>query len=276
MLAQQFPGVRLALTARRQDKLQGVADLCQGAECLVVPTDFSSTEQVQRLSEIVLDRWGQVDAVINNAGYGQMGPIELMSPESAKTQFQVNFHGPLTLIQSLIPGMRNRGGGRIINISSLGGRMAFPGGGLYSASKFALEALSDVLRMELNGFNIKVSVIEPGPVVTEFFQAAWKEVKKGIPDPESTLYAPVFAKIERIDKQLKALGWTSEQVARVVIRALTSNNPRPRYYAATGGQIFVPLMTKLMPTSVTDAFWKHFYGIDEVEKIWKTQLLKEN
>ncbi len=272
MLAQQFPGVKLALSARREDKLREVAARCAGAENLIIPADFTHSEQVEKLSEIVLDRWGRVDVLVNNAGYGQMGPIELITPEVAKTQFEVNFHSPLTVIRNVIPIMRNQGGGRIINISSLGGRMAFPGGGLYSASKFALEALSDVLRMELDGFNIKVSVIEPGPVVTEFFQVAWKEVKKVIPEPEATLYAPVFNRIENIDKQLKALGWTSEQVAKVAIKALTSPHPRPRYYAATGGRIFVPLMTKVMPTWFTDAFWKRFYGIDEVEKAWKEQL----
>jgi short-subunit dehydrogenase len=272
MLAQQFPGVKLALSARREDKLRQVAASCPGTETLIIPTDFTQSEQVEKLSEIVLDRWGRVDALVNNAGYGQMGPIELTTAEGAKTQFEVNFHSPLTVIRNLIPVMRNQGGGRIINISSLGGKMAFPGGGLYSASKFALEALSDVLRMELHGFNIKVSVIEPGPVVTEFFQAAWQEVKKTIPEPETTLYAPVFSKIENIDKQLKALGWTSEQVAKIVVKALKSAHPRSRYYAATGGGIFVPLMTKIMPTWFTDAFWKNFYGIDEVEKAWKEQL----
>lgn len=165
--------------------------------------------------------------------------------------------------------MRSQGGGRIINVSSLGGRMAFPAGGMYSCSKFALEALSDVMRMELKAFNILVSVVEPGPVVTEFFQAAWDKIEKTVPEPKKNIYAPALAKIEAIDQQLSLLGWTSEKVAQVIVQALTARHPRPRYIAATGGWFFVPMMTKVMPTWFTDAFWKYFYGIDQVEKQWK-------
>ena len=270
-LAKQFAGIRLVLAARRQNKLEQVARQCRhvGAEVLVVPTDIADETQVKALIPSVLEKFGRVDALVNNAGYGRMIPIELVSLEAVHHQFAVNYYGPLLLIQALIPIMREQGGGRIVNISSLGGRMAFPGGGLYSCSKFALEALSDVLRMELKGFNIQVSVVEPGPVVTEFFGVAWEKVRETIPEPEKNLYQPVFEKIESIDQQLQLLGWTPEKVARVIVRSLASSHPRPRYLAATGGSIFVPLMTKFMPTWFTDAFWKRFYGIDKVEKEWK-------
>lgn len=273
MLARRFPGVRLALAARRADRLEQVAESCRqlGAEVFVKPTDVAIPSQVTDLSESVIDRWGRVDALVNNAGYGQMGPIELMPPEAAEKQFAVNFHAPLILTHHLIPVMRESGGGRIVNVSSLGGRMAFPGAGLYSASKFALEAFSDVARMELKGFNIRVSVVEPGPVVTEFFQAAWQKVLETVPDPEKSLYRPVFEKIEGIDRQLAILGWTPDRVAEVIIRPLVDRHPRPRYYAATGGAFFVPMMTKFMPTWFTDTFWKRIYGIDLVEKEWESE-----
>jgi short-subunit dehydrogenase len=270
-LAKQFSGIRLILTARRQDRLEQVADRCRqtGADVLVIPCDLSDLTQVQALARKIIEKCDRIDALINNAGYGQMGPIELISPEAAKHQFAVNFHAPLTLIQALIPVMRQQGGGRIINISSLGGRMAFPGGGLYSCSKFALEALSDVLRMELTGFNIQTIVVEPGPVVTEFFKVASEKVHQFSLDSEHNLYQPVIEKIDAIDRQLSVLGWTPEKVANVIIKALRDRHPRPRYLAATGGNIFVPLMTKVMPTWFTDTFWKRFYGIDKVEKNWK-------
>jgi short-subunit dehydrogenase len=273
-LAYRFSGIRLVVAARRQDKLEQLATQCRqaGADVLVVPTDMADLVQVKALAQSALEKFGRVDALVNNAGYGHMSPIELVTPEAAKQQFAVNFHGPLCLIQALIPAMRNQGRGRIVNISSLGGRMAFPAGGLYSCSKFALEALSDVLRMELRGFNIQVSVVEPGPVVTEFFSAAWEKVQQTVPQPEKTIYKPTFEKIEAIDKQLQLLGWTPERVAKVIEKALTVCHPRPRYLAATGGSIFVPLMTKIMPTWFTDAFWKHFYGIDKVEKEWKAKI----
>jgi len=269
ILAQEFFGIRLVLSARNAEKLEQVATQCQkaGAEVLVVAADMAEGEQIQSLASQAIETFGGVDALVNNAGYGQMGPIELVSPENAKRQFDVNYHGVLVLVQSLIPVMRDRGGGRIVNISSLGGRMAFPTGGLYSSSKFALEALSDVLRMELEPFNIKVVVIEPGPVKTEFFDVANEKVEISIPDNE--IYRPAIEKIKGLSQQTEKLGWTPEAVAKVITRSLTARNPRPRYVAATGGNTFIFLMTKIMPTWFRDFFWKRFYGIDQVAEIWK-------
>lgn len=275
-LATNYDGIRLVLASRNREKLEKVAQQCRqaNADVLVIPTDMADSEQVKDLAQKALQKFRQVNALVNNAGYGQMGPIELVSAESAKQQFAVNFHAPLILSQALIPVMREQGSGRIINISSVAGRMAFPSGGLYSSSKFALEALSDALRMELKGFNIQVSIIEPGPVITDFFEVVREKVQQDIPKLENTPYSPAFAKIKNIDEQVKVLGWTPEKVADVIVRALSDRNPRPRYLAATGGSIFIFLMTKVMPTWFTDAFWKRFYGIDQVEKEWKMGKLK--
>jgi len=272
-LAAEFLGIRLVLAARNKEKLEAVATDClkAGAEVLVVPTDLAQVEQAKALAHSALDRFGRVDALINNAGYGQMGPVELIAPEDAQRQFAVNFHGPLVLTQALIPVMRNQGGGRIINVSSLGGRVAFPAGGMYSSSKFALEALSDVLRMELGAFNIKVSVIEPGPVTTEFFGIAGEKVDLNVPELEKTIYRAAIQAIKEIEKQTAALAWSSERVAVVIIRALTARNPCPRYVAATAGKTMLFVMTKLMPRELLDIFWKRYYKIDQVEREWKSR-----
>lgn len=270
-LAADFLGIRLVLAARNQTKLAEVAELCRkaGAEVLVVPTDMGKVEQVQALAQQATAHFGRVDVLVNNAGYGQMGPIELIPLAAAQEQLAVNFHGPLVLTQTLIPIMRSHGSGRIVNISSLGGLMPFPAGGLYSCSKFALEALTDVLRMELKGFNIKVTVVEPGPVVTDFFRVAWSKIQTTIPNYADTPYAPIFANIENIDRQLDLLGWSAEKTAKVIIRAIAASNPRPRYIAATGGNIMVFMMNKILPTWVRDSFWKRFYGIHKVEQNWR-------
>ncbi|VEP11624.1 Short-chain dehydrogenase/reductase SDR [Hyella patelloides LEGE 07179] len=267
-LAKQYPDIKLVLAARNQTKLETVANNCrqQGTEVLVVPTDLTEPSQVKALAEQALNHFGTVDILVNNAGYGQMGPIELIPTEAVQRQFAVNFHGALTLTQALIPVMRNQGSGRIVNVSSLGGRIPFPVAGMYSCSKFALEALSDVLRMELKTFNIKVIVIEPGPVVTDFFRVAWSEVQKTIPHHAETPYAPVFKNIEAIDSQLELLGWSAEKTARKTIQAIAKNNPRPRYILATGGNMLVFLMTKVLPTSLRDTFWKRFYGVHKIQK----------
>ena len=110
-LAAQKPNIRLALAARNQEKLEQVAGQCRqnGAEVLVVPTDMADTKQVKALAQKTINHFGRVDGLVNNAGYGQMGPIELISSEAAQRQFAVNFHGPLTLTQALIPSMRAQG-----------------------------------------------------------------------------------------------------------------------------------------------------------------------
>jgi len=273
-LATEFLGIRLVLAARNQEKLEAVATSCQkvGADVLVVPTDLAEVEQVKALAEKALLQFGRVDALVNNAGYGQMGPIELIAPEDAQRQFAVNFHAPLVLSQALIPAMRDQGGGRIINISSLGGRLAFPAGGMYSSSKFALEALSDVMRMELKAFNIKVCVIEPGPVTTDFFGIAGDKVDSKVSDSGKEIYGAAIKAIKEIEQQTAPLAWSSQRVAGVIIRSLTDRYPRPRYIAATGGKTMLFLMTKLLPRRFLDWFWKRFYHIDQVERDWKNRL----
>lgn len=268
--AQRYMGIQLVLAARNAEKLEAVGEDCRkaGAEVLTVATDMAQVEQAQALAQAALEHFGRVDILVNNAGYGQMGPVELVPTAAARLQFETNVLGPLALTQALIPGMRDRQGGRIINISSLGGRTAFPFGGLYSASKFALEALSDALRMELEPFNISVSVVEPGPVSTNFFAVVAQEILKIVPNPENTPYRAAFKKMERLEQQTSANAWTSERVARVILKAMTDRHPLPRYVAATGGKFLLFFLTKALPTKVVDRFWQRFYGIDLVARDW--------
>lgn len=272
-LASKYLGIQLVLAARSVDKLEQVATVCRkaGADVLVVPTDIAQVEQVQALARKAVEHFGRVDSLVNNAGYGQMGPIELIPPAAVQRQFQVNILGPLALIQALIPVMREQGGGRIVNISSLGGRMAFPFGGLYSGSKFALEGLSDALRMELAPFNIKVSVIEPGPVSTDFFAVAAQGVEQAVSNAQNSPYRAAFKKLEGLENQTSRGVWTCERVAAFIARVLASRHPRARYVAATGGDILIFLMTKVLPTKFADAFWKRYWGINLVAKDWQSR-----
>jgi short-subunit dehydrogenase len=274
-LAQSFMGIRLVLAARRSDRLEQVADRCRkaGAEVLVIPTDLTEPDQVQNLVEKTLADFSRIDILVNNAGYGRMGPLELMPLEACKHQYEVNLFGPLVLTQAVIPAMRNQGGGRIIAISSIGGRIPFPLGGLYSSSKFALETMCDVLRMELEAFNIAVSIVEPGPVTTEFFNVAASEVEQTIAQPLETPYRAAFAQLDRLEEITKSRAWTAEQVAEVIIRAMTDRRPRPRYVAASGGDMLLFLMRKVLPTWAVDKFWQRFYGLDRVAQDWKRQPL---
>ncbi|MBW4665654.1 MAG: SDR family oxidoreductase [Chroococcus sp. CMT-3BRIN-NPC107] len=273
ILAQQFLGIRLVLAARNAEKLEEIGTFCRkaGAEVLVVPTDLEKSEEIEKLVTNAIAHFGKVDVLVNNAGYGQMGPIELIPDQAVKRQFQINVLAPLALIRALVPTMRVAGGGRIINISSLGGRLAFPFGGMYSASKFALEALSDSLRMELEPFNIQVSVIEPGPVSTEFFIAAARAVEETVVNPENTPYRAAFERLKGLEHHTKSRAWTSERVAEVIVIALTARRPQPRYIAATGGKFLLFMMTKVLPTKLVDLFWQRFYGINLVAQEWKNR-----
>ncbi|MDI9639274.1 SDR family oxidoreductase [Oscillatoria amoena NRMC-F 0135] len=271
VFAQKISGVRLAIAARSQDKLEALAEKCRslGAEVLVIPADLGKVEQAEAVAQKTLSHFGQVDVLINNAGYGQMGPLELIPAAQAQRQFEVNVLGPLALIRVLIPAMRDRGGGRIINVSSLGGRVAFPVGGLYSASKHALEGLSDSLRREVSPFNIKVIVVEPGPVTTDFFTASSRVAPEGLLSAKDSLYQPALEVVENIEQKTAALAWSSERVANVIFKAMIERYPRARYVAATAGNLMLLMMTKVLPTWAVDLFWQKFYGIDRVEKAWK-------
>jgi short-subunit dehydrogenase len=271
ILASRYPGIRLGLAARSLDKLEAVAAVCRqaGADVCVVPTDMGQPEQVKALAAKVLQQFGRIDALVSNAGYGQMGPVELVPTEAVEQQFKVNLLGAITLIQAVIPVMRQQGGGRIITVSSLGGRVAFPLGGLYSASKFALEGLSDALRMELEPFNIKVSVVEPGPVATEFFNAANQQLEKAMPTLADSPYGAAVHNLDSLNQRLSRQAWSSERVAEVIVKVLRADNPKPRYVAATGGSFLLWMMTKVLPTRAVDLFWQRFYGIHLIKRQWQ-------
>lgn len=266
-LAIKHAKIRLILVSRDRAKLEEVANKCRqhDAEVSVISGDFSDLNRVQSLSKEAIACFGRVDILVNNAGYGQMGAIELIPLEAAQEQMAVNFHAPLILARELIPIMRSQGGGKIINVSSIGGIIPFPAAGMYSCSKFALEALSDVLRMELKAFNIKVSVVEPGPVITDFFKVAWQQVLETIPHYAQTPYAPIFENIEAVDKQLDLLGWSAEKTAKAIAKIIAKQNPKPRYILATGGNTLVFIMNKILPTWARDEFWRRFYGLHKIE-----------
>ena len=145
------------------------------AGCELATLDVTDQRDVDRVVDRILDEEGAIDALVNNAGYGQFGPIEDVSTAKVHRQFDVNVYGPHRLIKAVLPGMRRERDGTIINVSSVAGRVSFPGGGVYSGSKFAIEAMSDALRNEVAEFGIDVVVVQPGPVKTNFAERAERE-----------------------------------------------------------------------------------------------------
>lgn len=169
--------------------------------------------------------WGAIDVLVNAAGTSQGGPLEELPLDAIRQQFEVNVLGALRIAQLVAPGMRRRGHGRIVHISSVAGRITMPGMGAYAMSKHALESMSEALRHELRPFGIAVSVIQPGGIDTPFVQAERRAFQHGRPDgPYAEFTAQV---VDRLGRNPVALA--PERVARVVYRAATTGHPRPYY-----------------------------------------------
>ena len=174
---------------------------------------------------------GRLDALVNNAGFGLHGVVEEVALDDARLQFETNFFAVARLCQLVLPGMRERGSGHILNMSSMGGRFSFPGGAYYHASKHALEALSDVLRFEVSGFGIHVVLIEPGPVRSHFGQTGIDSLGRSQGD---TVYSELRESIRSgltstFEGPGSARSSTPEEVAAVCVEAMEASHPRPRY-----------------------------------------------
>ena len=168
-------------TARRPEALSELEELgCQALQ-LDVTDDASMRGAVDAVERV----HGAVGVLVNNAGFSQSGAVEAVSPDQARRQFDTNFFGPARLCQLVLPGMRAQGWGKVVNIGSMGGRLTFPGGGYYHASRAYLEALSDALRFEVAGFGIDVVLLEPGFIRTGFAEAAASSVEQAAAARES-------------------------------------------------------------------------------------------
>ena len=194
---------------------------------------------------------GAVGVLVNNAGYGQSGAIEATPIDAIRRNFETNFLGYMRMAQLVLPGMRRQGFGRIVNMSSVAGRVTMPGNGPYSATKFAIEAMSDALRFEVRSFGVDVVIVEPGPIRTEFTATA----NAGMPDADGAYaeYHEAVAKADAEADQSKLLAGDPEDVAAVVERAITARRPRTRYRVTVPARL-LPTMRRVLPDRAFDAF----------------------
>jgi NADP-dependent 3-hydroxy acid dehydrogenase YdfG len=215
-------------TARRPESISDLAE----AGCKTLALDVTDEASMHAAVAAVEEAEGSVGALVNNAGYSQSGAIESVAMDSVRRQFETNVFGLIRMCQLVLPGMRRAGGGRIVNISSMGGRLTFPGGGIYHATKHAVEAISDALRFEVRGFGVQVVCIEPGLITTEFGNAAVGSIAEGTGDggPYAEFNSHVAAATAgAYEGGMSRLGGGPETVARKIERALTSRRPKPRY-----------------------------------------------
>jgi NAD(P)-dependent dehydrogenase (short-subunit alcohol dehydrogenase family) len=198
--------------------------------------------------EAIKQAEGRLDVLVNNAGYGSYGALEDVPLAEARYQFEVNVFGLARLVQLALPLMRAQRSGRIINVSSIGGRIGEPHGGWYHATKFAVEGLSDSLRMELKQFGIDVVVIQPGAIKTEWNQIARENLLK---ISGSTAYASLAQRHARMLASADARGSEPNVVAQTIVRAATATRPNTRY-ATGGGAKIILLLRRLLSDRLFD------------------------
>jgi NAD(P)-dependent dehydrogenase (short-subunit alcohol dehydrogenase family) len=232
-------GWQVIATARDEQKAHLLSVAVPGVRVEIA--DFDGPDGVEKLFER-LGPHERIDALINNAGYALPGAIEDVDPAAARLQYQVNVFAPILLARALLPRMREAGGGRIINVSSVSGLITGPMLGWYSSSKHALESLSDALRLEVRSFNIRVSLIEPNSFGTDI----WSRAQTLFPDGNS----PYAATYKRAERMLARTYPEPTPVAEAIWNALTDTEPKARYLVGEGTRIY-PLLSRL-PTRWSD------------------------
>ena len=239
-------GWNVYAVARRISRLSDLE--AKGA--VIIAMDLTDEESVINGVAMIQKQAGTIDILINNAGYGEYGSIEEVSTEEAKKQFEVNVFGLARITRLVLPKMRENRYGKIINISSMAGKATSPMGGWYHASKHAVEAISDALRMEVRQFGIDVIIIEPGAVKSEWADIAKDNLLKTSGHGPYIRYAEAIATL--IDKFYSGKKLTSpEKIADVIIESINAAKPRPRYIATRDARGFI-LLKWLLPDRMFD------------------------
>ena len=247
-------------TARQTDTLASLEAL----GCRPLALDVTSEDSMIAAVQAVEAEHGQVGTLINNAGYGEYGPIEETDLERVRTMFETNVFGLARLTQLVLPAMRRSRSGRIVNIGSMGGRITFPVGGFYHATKYAVEAISDALRVEVKPFGIDVILVEPGLVRTNFEGRVGESLEVGVPPQESdTAYADLLAANDKRTTSGYANDFMAtgpEAVAAIIVKAVDSSRPRSRYVVTPAAKVMINLR-RFGGYRVWDAAMRKQYGL---------------
>ncbi len=225
--------------ARRQDRMRGLEQ--QGA--ILLALDLTDDASIARAAEQIKATQGRIDVLVNNAGYGSYGSVEDVPMEEARRQFEVNVFGLARLTQLLTPMMREQRSGKIVNVTSIGGKFGEPLGGWYHATKFAVEGLSDCMRMELARFGIDVIVVEPGAIKTEWGSIA---IESALKYSGSSAYAELAREKAALFSGADG-GFASEPsvVAEGILKTIKARKPKTRYAIGGGAGVFMFLVRVL-------------------------------
>jgi NADP-dependent 3-hydroxy acid dehydrogenase YdfG len=241
-------GYAVYATARRPETLTGLA----AKGCRTLALDVTDEASMAAAVAEVEREHGSVGALVNNAGYSQSGALETLPLDNIRKQFETNVFGLIRMSQLVLPGMRRARAGRVVNIGSMGGKLTFPGGGAYHATKYAVEAISDALRFEVQGFGVQVVLIEPGLITTEFANTAVASVGVADDGPYATFNTAVAKSTGDVYRgPLRRLGGGPDAVAAVVRKALDSPKPRARYRVTPSARLAIA-QRKITPDRLWD------------------------
>jgi len=244
-------GHRVFASARNRNDL---TELERPDRLVSLALDVTDPVSIRSAVDAVLARAGRVDALVNNAGYGQYGAAEEVTPEAWRAQFEVNLFGAIAVAQAVLPAMRKAGRGTVVNVSSVAGRVAIPFASPYCASKHALEAVSDAMRVELSAFGIRVVLVEPGPIETRFGERARSGVAPLLSRPGP--YRELYAGAERaMDGEFQRGKRPPEAVARVIVDAIEAERPRARYPVTPLARALIA-MRRVLPDRWLDAMFR--------------------
>ncbi|EFW92621.1 oxidoreductase [Haladaptatus paucihalophilus DX253] len=241
-------GWEVYATARNPADIQTLGE----KGCHISTLDVTEADDVERVIDEIIDEHGHLDCLVNNAGYAQPGPVEDVPIEQVHAQFDVNVYGPLRLARAALSHMRERGKGTIINVSSAVGRVAVPGMGIYSGSKFALEGISDSLRGEVDEYDVDVVLVEPGPVDTEFYDRASDEIEGVERSGGYDRFYEMYGDRQAVDGGMPGAVHPKE-VADTILDAANVQHPDARYPVGTVAQLTD--YARILPASWLDKLY---------------------
>ncbi|MBL8939581.1 MAG: SDR family NAD(P)-dependent oxidoreductase [Archangium sp.] len=255
-------GHQVVATAR---KVKDLGEL-KAAGCDVLALDVNDEASMVAAVRTIEAKYGAIGVLVNNAGYSQSGAIETVPLAKVRAQFETNVFGLVRLTQLVLPGMRRQGWGRVINMSSMGGKLTFPGGGYYHATKHAVEAISDALRFEVQGFGIKVVLVEPGLIKSGFSEAAVGAMDGAESAEVYGVFHDAVAKATKESYEkgpLAKLAGVPEDVAEVIEKAIVSKSPRARYTVSGSAKLLLT-QRKMMSDRTWDWFLKSNFPVPGV------------
>ncbi|MBZ0273376.1 SDR family oxidoreductase [bacterium] len=249
-------GYRVAAVVRKNDDAIALAAIENVTPFLA---DLALADQVDRLVREIRERMGDPNVLVNNAGFGARSAIEETPPATIREMFEVNTFAAIALVQAFCPAMRAAGEGLIVNVSSVTGVLSSPFGGIYAATKHAMEAWSDALRMELSPFGVRVVLIEPGPVATRFFKTARHHSEPVLMNPGSP-YGAAYSKTLDMIANINKDAVTPESIARLILDLVNGRRPRARYRRHLLSRI-APFLVFLMPRAILDRVLQKSVGL---------------